>query len=68
VRTPVYASFLAADAVEPTLAAFAPFHPLGRIGEPRDVVEAIVFLASPRAAWISGVILPVDGGVMAGRS
>jgi len=68
VRTPVYASFLAPDAIEPTLAAFAPFHPLGRIGEPRDVVEAIVFLASPRAAWISGVILPVDGGVMAGRS
>ena len=66
VRTPVYASFLPADKIDDTLASFAPFHPLGRIGEPRDVVEAIVFLAS--ASWITGVILPVDGGVMAGRS
>jgi NAD(P)-dependent dehydrogenase (short-subunit alcohol dehydrogenase family) len=66
VRTPVYASFLPADKIDDTLASFAPFHPLGRIGEPRDVVEAIVFLA--RASWITGVILPVDGGVMAGRS
>ncbi|MEJ7599912.1 MAG: SDR family oxidoreductase [Kofleriaceae bacterium] len=68
VRTPVYESFLPADAIDATLASFAPFHPLGRIGEPRDIVEAIVFLAGPRAAWITGVILPVDGGVMAGRN
>ncbi len=68
VRTPVYESFLPREAVEPTLASFAPFHPLGRIGEPTDVVEAILFLAGNRASWISGVVLPVDGGVMAGRN
>jgi NAD(P)-dependent dehydrogenase (short-subunit alcohol dehydrogenase family) len=38
-------------------------HPLGRIGEPEDVARAIVFLASDAAAWITGVVLPVDGGV-----
>ena len=38
-------------------------HPLKRIGEPDDVARAIVFLASDAAAWITGVVLPVDGGV-----
>lgn len=43
------------------------FHPLGRNGQPQDVVAAILFLASEEAAWITGALLPVDGGVMAGR-
>ena len=44
------------------------FHPLGRHGYPDDVVEAIVFLASDGARWITGTTLPVDGGVLAGRN
>ena len=44
------------------------FHPLGRHGYPEDVVEAILFLASARARWITGTTLPVDGGVLAGRN
>lgn len=39
-------------------------HPLGRIGEPQDVANAIAFLASDAAAWITGVVLPVDGGAI----
>jgi NAD(P)-dependent dehydrogenase (short-subunit alcohol dehydrogenase family) len=37
-------------------------HPLGRLGEPEDVAGAAFFLASDDAAWVTGVMLPVDGG------
>ena len=37
-------------------------HPLGRVGQPEDVAEAVLYLASNRAGWITGVTLSVDGG------
>jgi NAD(P)-dependent dehydrogenase (short-subunit alcohol dehydrogenase family) len=40
-------------------------HPMGRLGEPEEVAEAIVFLASDQASFITGAILPVDGGYLA---
>ena len=40
--------------------------PLQRVGTPEDVANAAVFLASARAAQITGVVLPVDGGTTAG--
>jgi NAD(P)-dependent dehydrogenase (short-subunit alcohol dehydrogenase family) len=67
VETPVYETFIPVDQVKGVLAGFDAFHPLGRIGQPRDVVSAILFLASDEASWITGTVLPVDGGVMAGR-
>jgi NAD(P)-dependent dehydrogenase (short-subunit alcohol dehydrogenase family) len=39
-------------------------HPLGRIAEPREVAEAVCFLASPRASFITGATLIVDGGLL----
>ncbi|WP_328936875.1 glucose 1-dehydrogenase [Streptomyces tauricus] len=39
-------------------------YPLGRVGEPTDIASAVVFLASADASWITGVTLPVDGGLL----
>lgn len=48
-----------------TLDRIADLYPVGRYGNPADVADAVRFLASDRAAWISGVVLPVDGGLTA---
>jgi 3-oxoacyl-[acyl-carrier protein] reductase len=47
--------------------SFLPMIPLGRVGEPRDVAETVAFLASDAAAFITGVVVPVDGGFLTGR-
>ena len=44
-----------------------PLYPLGRVGEPADVAAAVAFLASADAAWITGHVLPVDGGLLLAR-
>lgn len=67
VETPVYNTFLNEDEVKDVLTGFNDFHPLGRNGQPRDVTAAILFLAGSQADWITGVVLPVDGGVAAGH-
>ncbi|GAA4322427.1 SDR family oxidoreductase [Pigmentiphaga soli] len=36
--------------------------PVGRLGAPQDIADAVLFLAGPSAAFISGITLPVDGG------
>jgi NAD(P)-dependent dehydrogenase (short-subunit alcohol dehydrogenase family) len=45
----------------------AKLQPLGRLIDPMDVAKAALFLASDQASNITGVNLPVDGGVTAGR-
>ena len=38
-------------------------HPLRRLGEPEDIARAVTFLLSDEASWVTGVVLPVDGGL-----
>ncbi|MFP3986478.1 SDR family NAD(P)-dependent oxidoreductase [Streptomyces sp. E11-3] len=47
------------------IASMVRVHPIGRLGEPREVAAAIAFLASDEASFITGVVLPVDGGYLA---
>jgi len=40
-------------------------HPLGRIGQPRDISAMVLFLLSDASSWMTGAIIPVDGGILA---
>lgn len=63
IDTPLYRRHLAsvtdAKAIEQETIRL---HPIGRIGRPEEVADAVSFLASDEASFITGVILPVDGG------
>lgn len=49
------------------LAAFAALVPLGRIATVDEIAGVITFLASPEAAYITGAVIPVDGGLGMGH-
>ena len=48
-----------------TLASYGHVHALGRIAQPAEIAESIVFLASPAASFITGALVMTDGGYTA---
>jgi NAD(P)-dependent dehydrogenase (short-subunit alcohol dehydrogenase family) len=63
VDTPIHATRgMSSEQVQ----EMAAFHPLGRVGRPEDVAATIVFLLSEDSSWMTGTVIPVDGGVLAG--
>ncbi|WP_191061170.1 SDR family NAD(P)-dependent oxidoreductase [Geminicoccus harenae] len=62
VRTPFIQALLAQDEV---MRKIEERTPLGRIAEPEEVASAVLYLASPAAAMVTGHTLPVDGGFLA---
>ena len=66
-ETPMLETFLADQDDPDAVRAFATgLHPIGRLGTPHDIAEAFAYLGSDDAAWVTGVALPVDGGLLAG--
>jgi 3-oxoacyl-[acyl-carrier protein] reductase len=45
----------------------ASFIPMGRVGEPEDIADVALFLASPAARYLTGQVVAVDGGLLVGR-
>lgn len=65
--TPMLESYLEAqDDPQEARRAVSDMHPLGRLGEPRDIADGFVYLASDEARWVTGHALAVDGGVTVG--
>lgn len=64
IRTPIWQERVDKD--PEVFDKLVKWYPLGRVGETDDVADAALFLASDAAAWISGAVLRVDGGLLAG--
>lgn len=65
IATPIFDRMEGVDAAaSDPIATAARLVPLGRAGQPEDIAHAAVYLASDEAAYVTGIVLPVDGGLL----
>ncbi len=68
VETPLFDTMMPAEAIPGALAYFAAATPLGRVGQPQEVAALALFLLGPDAGWLTGAVIPLDGGLSLGGS
>ena len=61
IKTPLVMNSLDAD----TLDALVGLHPIGRLGDPQEIAEMLLWLASSKSSFVTGAYYPVDGGYLA---
>src|SRR5881227_155299 len=62
IQTPMVEGYVVAAGPRMSLERLARMQPMGRIGTPEEVAQAVVWLCSESAAFITGIALPIDGG------
>ena len=65
IRTPIWQEKV--DREPEVFERLTRWYPLRRVGEPEDVADTALFLASDEASWITGTVVTVDGGLLAGN-
>lgn len=66
VDTPIFETFVPAERIGSVLERFREQTPMGRVGQPRDIAAAALYLASEAASLVTGTVLTVDGGLNLG--
>lgn len=63
VETPIFETMMPADQVASMMGQIGQQTPLGRVGQPRDIARLALFLAGPQSEWMTGAVVPLDGGL-----